>query len=106
DLDALGFSDDVVIARRADNRAALQLPHHERQHVTGILAGERLRNVALGLFRSRHRGVPELPELAVGGGGRERIAMLARERLKAHAMAFKLDRARLLHRRRVYNARL
>src|SRR3954454_13850218 len=42
DLDAVGFLDDVVITRRAGDRAAFHLAHHERQHMPRLLAGERL----------------------------------------------------------------
>src|SRR2546423_30039 len=97
DFDAVGLFHNVVITRRADDRAAFHLAHDERQHVARLLAGERLRDVALGLLGSRHRREPELPELAVRRRRRERVAMLARERLESHAVTFERDPLRLSH---------
>src|SRR5207302_8291548 len=91
DLEALGFLHNVVIARRANEGAALELAYHEGQHVRGVLPRERLRDIALRLLRARHGGEPQLPQRAIGRRGGERVAMLARERLESHAVAFERD---------------
>src|SRR5438067_11713577 len=97
DLDPRRLLDDVVITRRADDGAAFEFAHHERQHMTRLFASERLRDVALGLIRSRHRREPELPELAVRRRRGERLAVLGRERLQTYTVRLQGDALRLSH---------
>src|SRR5262245_50208969 len=70
-LDAVGGGDDVVVARAADDLAALQLAHRPGQHVAFLLALQRRLDVAARLAGRRDGGEEELPELAVGGRGVE-----------------------------------
>jgi hypothetical protein len=39
-----------------------------------------------------HRRIPQLPELAVTGGGTERVVMREGERLEAHSIPFEYGR--------------
>src|SRR5262245_39240383 len=87
DLDAVRGRDDVVVARAADDRAALRLDHRPGQHVAGFLAFDRGRDVGARLLGLGHAGVPELPQLAVPGGLHQALLVLLGERLEPHAVA-------------------
>src|SRR5207237_8460278 len=96
-LDPARVLEDGGIPRAAGELAARELAHLEWQHVARIAAGERLCDVALRLLRLRHRGEPQPPQLAIRRRRDQRIAMLARERLEAHAVAFERDGPGVFH---------
>ena len=97
DLDPIHVGDDVVIAGAADDETGRELTHRPGQHVPGLLAGERARDVAVRLLRLRNRREPELPEAPVRGGDRQRAVVLPRQGLQPHAVAFERDGAGVDH---------
>src|ERR1041384_2066726 len=95
-LDAVGRGDDVVIAG-ASHDPARRLPDHPGEHVAVVLSLERSLDVFRGLAGRRHRGEPQLPEPAVGGGLGQTLLMLSRQRLEAHSVPFEHDGFRRDH---------
>src|ERR1700694_5128848 len=61
DFDAIGFGDDVVVARAACDRAALLLAHRPGQHVAFFLSLECPFDVGARLLGLGHGGEPQFP---------------------------------------------
>src|SRR2546422_11620134 len=87
DLDAVSRGDDVVIAGTADDLAGGEFAYDPWEHVAVFLSLQRGIDVLPGLCGLWHRGVPQLPQLAVGFGGGESLTMTLVERLQANAVA-------------------
>src|SRR5262252_3517913 len=97
DFDAIDVGGDVVITRRADDRAGGRVAYHPRQHVAVFLALPRVRHVLRRLVRRGHHGVPELPQPSVRCGGREGVAMRLLHRLETDAGTFENSGLKLDH---------
>src|SRR3954471_3289480 len=97
DLDAVGRGDDVVIAGASHDLARSRFPDHPGEHVAVVLPLERGLDVLRGLARRRHRGEPQFPELAVGGGVGKSLLMRSRQGLETYAVSFEGYRFRRDH---------
>src|ERR1043166_5934996 len=91
DLDAIDLRNDVVVPRRADDGVARQLSNGPRQHVTGLLSVERVRDVRRRLIGFGNTREPQLPEAAVGRGSHETVAMIRAERLQTNSVSLERD---------------
>ena len=69
-------------------RAVGELADGPRQHVALALARERVGDVGRRAGGVGHRGEPQLPQLAVGRGGGEPVAVLGSERFEAGCRSF------------------
>ncbi len=87
DFEAVVGGVDVHVGGHAAQRAGVAAADRERQHAALLLQAEAALDLGLHLFRRRHRGVPELPQFAVGGGRSQRIAVRQRQRLQRHMAA-------------------
>src|SRR6266581_4812353 len=97
DLDPVGHGDDVVVARAADDFAALQVAHRPGQHFTLLLFFQSLRNISGNLAGLGDRRKKQFPKLAVLRRVDQAFFMLLRKRLQPNAAAFQPDRDRLDH---------
>src|SRR5688572_6553060 len=78
DLDAVGRRDDVVVARRSDDGAGLQVAHRPGQELAFLLPVEGGVDVGAGLFRLGDAGEEKLPEPAVLRRCDERLLVVSR----------------------------
>src|SRR5689334_365952 len=88
DLDAIGRGEDVVVARAADDRVALELAHHPGQHVAVLLALQRRVDVGARLAGRGDRGEKKLPEPAVLRRSVEVFLVRFAQGLEPDAVAF------------------
>src|SRR6185436_5555973 len=87
DLHAIDVRHDVVISRAADDGTRIQLTNGPRQHVSGLLAGQRGCDIGRHAGRLGHGRVPQFPEATVSYGGLESLEMIRRQRLQPYAVA-------------------
>src|SRR5690606_15698174 len=78
---------DVHVPGRSDDALVAQAPHHEGQGAAGIALVEGIGDPVVHVFRPRHLGVPEVPELPVGRRVHELGAVGLVERLEPHVTA-------------------
>ena len=73
DLEAAVPGVDIEVARRPDDVAAGVVACHERHRTLLVAHRQRGRDGARASFRARDAGEPEVVEIAVGRGARERV---------------------------------
>src|SRR5688572_10845465 len=87
DFDAVRGRNDVVVARRAYDRAALQVAHGPGQHLAPLLPFQGVFDIFPRVLRLGNRGEEELPQSSVGCGLDQAFFMLSRQRLEPYAVA-------------------
>ena len=79
-------------AGAADHPPAFPVAHRERQVTVPLAALQGGLDIGGDPVRRRHEGVPQFPELAVGGGVGQRLGVVGRQRLQHHVLAVQRDR--------------
>src|ERR1035438_3105776 len=86
-LDPSGRRNDVMVARRADDPAAVQLANHPGHSGSPGAVGKSRLDVGERVLGFGNRGEVQLPELPVGGRGPKVNLVLPQERLQPDSPA-------------------
>lgn len=92
DLDPAMRCIGIHVGGHAAQGAGIVAADHEGQHAALLLQMQAAFDLGAHVLRLGDGGVPELPELAVGDGGDERIMVLGMQRLDGGELALQGDR--------------